>query len=117
MTIGLKCERGTAIFFDFKAAFPSISHDFLRDSLVAIGLPQSAISFIDILYQHNTCKIAYKGQTYEGFGIHAGVRQGCPISPLLFAAAVDVLLRRPQQKNPTSVTRAFADDIGLVIED
>ena len=83
----------------------------------SIGLPPSALAFIDILYQNNTCRISHKGENYEGFGIFSGVRQGCPISPLLFAASVDVLLRRLQHKIPSSVIRAFADDIGLVAED
>ena len=46
-----------------------------------------------------------------------GVRQGCPISPLLFAAAVDVLLRILQSRLPEATIRAFADDIGAVTTD
>jgi hypothetical protein len=117
MTVSLKCRKGAIFFFDFKAAFPSVSHDFLRESLELIGVPPSALSFINALYKNNYCDISYKGNIYEGFGMFCGVRQGCPISPMLFAAAVDVLLRRLQQKIPDGHIRAFADDIGVVVED
>ena len=116
MTVSLKCEKGAMFFFDFKAAFPSVAHSFLKRSLHMIGVPACALSFIDSIYSENHCDIAFKGNKYEGFGMHAGVRQGCPISPLLFAAAIDVLIRRLQQKMPSSTIRAFADDIGLVVE-
>jgi len=117
MTVSLRCAKGALIFFDFKAAFPSISHSFLKDSLRHLGLPEHALSFVDALYDDNNCNISYKGSTYKGFGMHCGVRQGCPLSPLLFAASVDILLRMLQKRLPSSVLRAFADDIGAVVED
>jgi len=117
MRVSLTKPSGAVVFFDFKAAFPSVSHQFLMQALTDIGFPDHAIAFIKSLYQHNNCNIAYKGNTYKGFGMFCGVRQGCPISPLLFVAAVDLLLRRLQQKIPSGITRAFADDIGMVMEE
>jgi len=117
MRVSLKCEKGAVVFFDFKAAFPSVSHRFLMHSLRSIGLPDHALAFIDVLYSHNNCIISHKGCQFEGFGMHSGVRQGCPISPLLFAAAVDILLRRLRQQIPNVAVRAFADDIGMVVEE
>ena len=34
MTVSMKAEHGALILFDFKAAFPSVSHPFLKSSLV-----------------------------------------------------------------------------------
>ncbi len=117
MTVSIKHDKGALLFFDFKAAFPSIAHNYLFDSLSAIGMPRHAINFIKSLYDNNACNIAYKGAIYEGFGMECGVRQGCPISPLLFAASVDILLRMLSKKLPMATFKAFADDIGAVIQD
>ena len=117
MKVSLKCKKGWMVLFDFKAAFPSVAHSFLINSLGAIGLPEHALNFIRSLYHHNRCNISFQGQSYEGFDMLCGVRQGCPISPLLFAAAVDVLLRILQKRVPGGIFRAFADDIGGVLED
>jgi len=117
MTVSLTMPNGALLFFDFKAAFPSVAHRFLMNSLRAIGLPEHALSLIRSLYDSNKCDISYKGSIYEGFGMFCGVRQGCPLSPLLFAASVDVLLRMLQKRLPLGTFRAFADDIGAVLTD
>ena len=39
MSVSLKHDKGVLLLFDFKAAFPSVSHDFLMTSLKLLGLP------------------------------------------------------------------------------
>ena len=50
MRVSLNSKSGWMVLFDFKAAFPSVAHRFLINSLSAIGLPEHALNFIRSLY-------------------------------------------------------------------
>lgn len=117
MTVSLKAPKDALLLFDFKAAFPSVSHAFLLRCLHALGLPKGVMNFIGSMYSHNRCVIRMQGQDYPGFCLQGGVRQGCPLSPLLFAVSVDILLRTIVHELPGCVCRAFADDIAAVTTD
>ena len=47
--------------------------------------------------------------------MESGIKQGCPLSPLLFVTVVDMLLRRITDEIPEATPRAFADDIALTL--
>ena len=69
------------------------------------------------LYHGNGCKLAAAGGLQEGFSIRAAIRQGCPLSPLLFALCPDLMLRRLRRALPADLLRAYADDLALVAPD
>ena len=69
------------------------------------------------LYHDQHCRVSLAGTTFDGFTITSGIRQGCPLSPLLFAAVTDLLLRILSKRFPTLVARAFADDTAAVSAD
>ena len=78
-------EDPAAIFFDFKAAFPSISHEFITISLKELGLPSFLCNYIDSLYYDNESWVTVGSKRCSKFLVAARIRQGCPLSPLIFA--------------------------------
>ena len=94
MRVALQEEAGMAIFFDFQAAFPSVLHEYLQEVLQHMGLPGWLLNFVGALYSNNHCQLVVGGGRHEGFDMKAGIRQGCPLSPLIFAVTADPLLRR-----------------------
>ncbi|CAK0879300.1 unnamed protein product [Prorocentrum cordatum] len=117
MRCALQEEAGAAIFFEFRAAFPSVAHDFLRCVLSHLRLPGWFLHFFEALYKDNKCELVVAGSRHPGFALKAGIRQGCPLSPLIFAVAADILLRRLRRLSLGSLRRAYADDLAGVVPD
>ena len=113
-------NHGCAIFFDFSAAFVSIAHDFLWRYLAHTGIPLPFVSGLRKMYTNNQHFIKLGGRVFNGPTLYSGVRQGCPLSMILFAICVDPLIRQIADCLDTEideVVAAFADDIGLVLAD
>ena len=95
MLSSLTSENGAAVLFDVRAAFPSVSQQFLLRTLRYFQLPELAISLISALYDENHCVycvVAMQDGKHPGFPMSSGVRQGCPLSPPLFALIMDVFI-------------------------
>ena len=104
------------LFLDTRKAFDSIHHDFISAVLHVMGMPQWFCSVVQALLT-DVCVIPVLGEeTGVLIPIHRGVKQGCPLSPLLFVICYDVLLHL-LDKADLHLQRlhqyAFADDLAL----
>ena len=80
-----------------------------------VGLPDNILSLVGAVYDNNSCQIRYKESLYPGFAMTSGVRQGCPLSPLLYALAADAHLEEISTSVPGVWVRDYADDTAVVL--
>ena len=108
-------EAAAAVFLDFTAAFPSISQEYVQACLRHLGIPDSALNSFSNLYSRSRCRISMQGKSYDGFALQSGVRQGCPMSPIIYALVAEVLLDNLQSIDRDLLLRAYADDTAIVV--
>lgn len=114
LAVSYKCRKGACLLFDFKAAFPSISHTYIWACLAAWGMPSCVIRCLQCFYHNNKHRIKVGSNIFDSVFVHSGVRQGCPSSPLIFVLCIEPFLQHLSGELPSLVIlRASADDIGL----
>ena len=94
MRYALHFDSPALILFDFAASFPSISQEYIFEVLEHLGVPAPARRLVRSLYFEHYGTPTLEGHVCQPISLTAGLRQGCPLSPLLFVLAVDSLLRR-----------------------
>jgi len=90
-------------FIDFKKAFDSVDRDKLWTIMLSKGIPAHLITIIQSVYMENIIRVnAGNGISEDSIVITQGVRQGCPLSPVLFNLYLDEVIRIWLQKLETS---------------
>ena len=83
--------EGAIIFLDFHKAFDTVNHDFLKSVLRKFNFGSSFTKWVDIIYNKAESCFTNNGWTSRPFKIERGIRQGCPLSALLFILVVEIL--------------------------
>ena len=112
-----------ALLLDMEKAYDRVSPKALIKILQHIGLPNKLIDLISAITSNNKAKVYINNKLSSEFSINSGVKQGDPLSPLLFNLVMELLAnairnnpniqglqiskRRPNAKKKINL---FADD-------
>jgi len=106
-------------FLDLQNAFGSVLHASLLRVLARVGVDDGFLDFVQQLYDDSSVVLWVNDEDLAPFRVTAGVRQGDPLSPILFDLAMEHVVRRaaalPEFGFPLGETRltvcALAHDL------
>ncbi|KAF1315281.1 reverse transcriptase, partial [Globisporangium splendens] len=78
-------SRAIALLLDFAKAYDSLDRSFLAQALQHLGFP---LKFFIV-----------NGSLSRKYNVTSGIRQGCPLTPLLFILALEVLYRKIEESD------------------
>ena len=111
-----------ACFIDLKKAFDTVWHQGLFDKLEQANIKGNFLNTLMDMYRKTECAVKLGDRTTQFFKCKKGVRQGDPLSPLLFNIFINGVFESLRNNNCDPVTLnevdyfnalAYADDIVL----
>ena len=89
----LKNKSHMIISIDAQKAFDKNQHQFMIKNLQKAETEGTYLNIIKAINDKPTANIILNGEKLKAFPLKSGTRQGCPLSPLLFNIALEVLAR------------------------
>jgi hypothetical protein len=90
-----------------------------------LGIEGKYLNIIKAIYDKPSANIILNGEKLKPFPLKSGMRQGCPLSPLLFNIVLEVVAREIRQEEIKGIQigkeivkiSLFADDMILYLKD
>jgi hypothetical protein len=119
-------EEGLILGLDFEKAFDSLEWSFMLSTLKQFNFGDGFIKWIQILYTNSGIVIKNNGWLSSEIKPSRGIRQGCPVSALLFILAVEILAQNIRDNEKISgicvndeeiKISQYADDTYMLLSD
>ena len=99
-----KGKKLYACFVDFRKAFDSVPQNLLYEKLKNTNINGKFLSFLKDIYKKTKCAVKLNRHRTDFFDYTKGLRQGDPLSPLLFNIYINDVFKQINAANPTPVT-------------
>ena len=112
-------------FVDFRKAYDTVPRDLIWKRLSELGVRGKMLLALKAMYANTQFTIKHNGQLGQPFQCNVGVRQGCPLSPLLFGIFIeqfaDMVHREAPELGPLLIDGRvpllfYADDLVLMAD-
>ena len=119
-----KAKSGIRIAsLDIEKAFDTVSQEAVIEGCRRARMDRRTLDYIRDMYDGNTTRIWVKGICSEKIDIKRGVRQGDPLSPILFNLVMDILVHQLESSGKgiklgdhQIASLMFADDLILMAD-
>ncbi len=122
----LQREEAMLLSLDAQKAFDCVSWQFLFQTLLRLNFGPNFLKLIKTLYSNPQASVIVNSSRSQAFSLERGCRQGCSLSPLLFAICIEPLAQLIRDdKNIKGITigkeehklSLYADDVLLYLSD
>jgi len=112
-------QKGSLLFLDQEKAFDRVDRAYMVKTLEAYNIPENVRSWVSLIYSNTPANININNQLSSPIHLKSGVRQGCPLSPSLFALTIEPMANAIRKNtsiqgipipNGTAKIQMFADD-------
>ncbi|KAF0713258.1 Reverse transcriptase domain-containing protein, partial [Aphis craccivora] len=101
-------------WLDVSNAFGAIPHPALEAAIQSSGAGADFLEAVRDIYDGASSSVSVAGGMTADIPVRSGIKQGCPLSGLLFIMAIDPVVALLQGESADHKVLAFADDLCLV---
>ncbi len=120
-------KEAILLFLDYEKAFDSIEWDFIHLCLKKMGFKENFCRWLQVIYTKPKAFLKMNGFLSKSINIERGIRQGCPLSCLVFIICLELLnlqIKQNDQLEGFSIDNEreikilqYADDTSLFMKE